>query len=544
MCLLNLYEYIISSLILIIQHTNPNSQTCLIISIMNQQVKCRKKLSFFTYLFPNWRIRSQILIIQLLFSSIVVLFIALSNHFSFQIVRQILITNHENILVNKYLARSTNNNLLHYKQLTRISLLQSDQQLWQVKNIYEFSLEENILVEFQPQQCLQKHPNDTILQNSTFCYGIFGSDETTVEQEKLKNLSKVLTFLILYLQSDIVQYVTTTNDQYFSYWPGNYFNKSYVPHSRLWYIGGIQPTDDKSIQYTQPYLSQVGRVIVSKMTKLREDGVVSIHTKLPKFSQIQDKETPQILDQTGLFYYSLEYEKLYQNILYFNQSQQTGFYQEDFDQIMNLKLGNKYNNSCNIMIQNSVCRKNRDGVEYNFFIKDIQGTNLSILVKIQSQKFKNTLSELFQQFDEFRNQIIQNLYILILSIVVLLCIFLFTSTNYLQKPLDRLLKFSFEYIRDSQLTDYNLEKESIKLQQKYQSQTFIELDRAFFRITSLHLSKGRKNLEKIIIEKFQYPRNIKLDHLLIGEPLPIRFQLISFFKELMKFMKTYTLDII
>ena len=51
---------------------------------------------------------------------------------------------------------------------------------------------------------------------------------------------------------------------------------------------------------------------------------------------------------------------------------------------MNFKNGDKYNNSCDVLLKNSVCIKDSYGKDYNFFIQDLFNTNLSILVKTES----------------------------------------------------------------------------------------------------------------------------------------------------------------
>ncbi|KAM3133011.1 hypothetical protein pb186bvf_014867 [Paramecium bursaria] len=462
----------------------------------------------FLQIFCNWRIKNQILMVQLFVSSIVSIFIALSYYYSFYIVRQIFITNHENILLKKYLIRSTNNNLLHYKQMTKISLIQTDILLYQSLNFYEFAFRDNLYINYNPLQCLQKPPNDTIIMQSTFCYGIFGNKEHIGMNEKLNNLSKVLTLFIPLLQTDNIYYGSSSKEQYFSYWPGSYFNDSFIPHKRIWYIIAQNPIDNHLIQYTPPYLSVMGRIYVSKMVKLRNDGVVSINTKLPNYqlSMNSDSETPQILDQNGLLYYTQEYENLYQNILYFNQSNKTGFTQEDLNQILNLRNNKKFNNSCDIILENSICRKNIYGQEYNFFLQDIEYPNLTILVKIESYKFKTILNDLFRQFDQFRDEVLQNLYILIASIISLCLLFFIGSTYYLQKPLDRLLDFSVKIMVNQKFQSFNLEKASILLQSQSQSHTITKLQQAFINLISLQKLKYHSNNEKIQIEKIQYPK--------------------------------------
>ena len=80
--------------------------------------------------------------------------------------------------------------------MTRISLVQTDILLYQALNFYEFSFRDNLYINYDPLQCLQKPPNDTIILKSTFCYGIFGNREHIGMNVNLNNLSKVLTLFI------------------------------------------------------------------------------------------------------------------------------------------------------------------------------------------------------------------------------------------------------------------------------------------------------------------------------------------------------------
>ena len=51
-----------------------------------------------------------------------------------------------------------------------------------------------------------------------------------------------------------------------------------------------------------------------------------------------------------MYYFANEYEKGYEDILYFQNTSITGFDSSDLKEILNLKNGKPYNNSCSIYI--------------------------------------------------------------------------------------------------------------------------------------------------------------------------------------------------
>ncbi|KAM3133007.1 hypothetical protein pb186bvf_014863 [Paramecium bursaria] len=429
----------------------------------------------------------------------------------FDKLRAILVENHQRILLDRCIAPSTAINLMNYKQLMTNSIYRSDQLLMSLKHLYDFSLKDDLIIYNDANQCLQQHPNDTVLLNSTFCYGLFG---TSQENLKMIKLAKLLSNTYLLLDMDNLYYASVTPEEFFSYWPGLYFTNSFIPQQRPWYIQHFHSNNTNLIKYSKPYISYDHVVLVAKTIDLQKDAVGAVDTNLNSFSFIQSlNETLQVIDDQGLLYYTPQYTLGYVELLYFQNTSITGFTNNDLIQIQKWISNQSYKNSCQVQIKGSICLQNQQNQDFNFFYQQIRNPNQTLLVRLESYTFSEIIDDLFKIFDEYSQSVISSLIVSFLAALIFCCFILSATMHVLQKPIDRLLICTQMFVNNQQIQE--LLKISIILCQKYKSDTIKNLQEGFMRIMSLQQNNMQSHSEKQRIEQLQYPfieTYLKLPH--------------------------------
>ncbi|KAM3133006.1 hypothetical protein pb186bvf_014862 [Paramecium bursaria] len=429
--------------------------------------------------------------------------------FLYYVDKEILMSNHESILLNKHIARQTSQSLWHYKNLIKTQIFHTDFLLLQLRNLYEFSLRDDLDLQGENVQCLQQHPNDSIVRNATLCYGIFGIYS---ENKEMQRLNKFFTTQLLNIQMDNIYFSSTSEEQYFTYWPGQYFNNKFIPHNRPWYIQNRQSNDSHVIKYSSPYLSVLGGIQVAKSINLGDRAIGVVDTDISIFQMNNNYQfiELQVIDNNGMYYFANEYEQGYENILYFQNTSITGFDESDLKEIINLKNGKPYNNSCPIYIKQSVCRRCIKKMDHNFFLTNISYPNLTIILRVDSQEFKNILQNLFKIFDSFAIVVIKSI-LTISGFMLLIIVLVLIATRYIiQKPIDQILQISIQYIRGSQ----SLPSNKYLLYQQSESQTMRNLQEAYFNLVNSQYTQSKISLEKEKIEKIEYPKHSMWLHII------------------------------
>ncbi|KAM3133005.1 hypothetical protein pb186bvf_014861 [Paramecium bursaria] len=456
-------------------------------------------------IFKGLRIKYQILLVQIFWCvmSLSLFTIVLSIHSD--IVKNILIANHNYIQYNRQLVRRARITAHQYQDLMKRQVFQTNKLLVQLNNLYNLSLKDDLILQIDALKCLQEHPNDTIVRNSLFCYGIYGQQ---FENIKMQKLSKFLSSSLLLMDMNNLYFASQESDQYFSLWPGVHIDQKYVPHKRYWYIQTVKQNDNW-ITYSAPYLSYNGGVFVTKSILLGKDAVGGIDTDLSQFQfSFQNQlDQPEIMDSTGLLYFSRLYGKDQKELIYFQNSSVTGFTQQDFQQILNLQQNKSVNNTCNFILEGSVCLKDQFGKDYNIWQQQVKYPNYTIIIKIQSQYFEEILNQLFQIFDDLQYTLQTNLMNLFFSVFAV-CLVIFCFTIYLiQKPIDKLLECTLDYIKaQKNQKQLQLARRIIIQRNQMDSDSIINLQCAFINLTSSLQCRSKNIEEKNRIELIQYPK--------------------------------------
>ncbi|CAD8141342.1 unnamed protein product [Paramecium octaurelia] len=485
------------------------------------------KQQHFWYINKNWRIKNQILIIQIVSSIFVFILLASSIIISQLIVQKSIEESSEKIFV-KQTLQQLNSVWLHKNNLQY--LIRSASQQIQIVQSFNKFIEKTSIITMMPLQCLNKpNTNDSYCYNSSNCFGLFGDWFNQTHLDQLSYVFAVTSLLTQFrtaLDNTQALYFSHANQaQFYTINQGFYFNSGFKPHQRPWYLYHLNYTlnvinKSNLIVYGKPYEIFPGGIripITSNLLNIDEgfEGVIAKDIDFNQTSafKLLDQETTLIvINCYGQVIYSRLYDQLNQSLYSISDETYTGFNETDFQQIMNYHNHKNFSNSCNLILEqdNVLCR-------YNSKLDDfciIQTAQIAhtpyILVLFQDSKnIKILQEEQYSLINHEQKEITQQsiiMYLLLTLFIILIAQFM---SSIMLKQLNLLICYTKYNIYDNRV--FNLCKIT-NLKQKYLIQSQ-EITNLYYSVVELihHRRPSKKNkLCSSEEDKQQYPQSRKL----------------------------------
>ncbi|CAK56482.1 unnamed protein product (macronuclear) [Paramecium tetraurelia] len=490
--------------------------------ILNELIK--KK---YWYINKNWRVRHQILTIQI--ASLILVFALLT---AIIIVGQILVQKSIKESADVIFIRQTKaelNSVWMYKNniLTLLNSASNQIQLINKLNQYFQSTSFNTV---DPVQCLNKeNTNDTYCYSSSFCFGIFNTTCTQDDIEELQIVYKITSILTQFRNSiDNTQalYFSHANyAQFYTLSQGFYFKPGFKPHSRPWYtFHRNQTTNNTNLSqliYGNPYQifltgGGIRIAMTSNLISLNQEieGVIAKDidfNQTKAFKYQDDSTTVTIINLKGQVIYSRLYDNPNQTIFSITDQNYSGFNQTDFEQIVNYHNQLNYSSSCsNIQeYKNVLCRYNSKLNDSSIIqTATINGTPY-ILLLVKNTNYLKLLQylQLSLIVDQY-NSIIQQHLIIFLSITLLIIFLTYMVSFLLLNQLNIIIMQTNAHLFNKQVKSFN----NGVFRNKYYFQS-TEVSNLLLSVIGLmhNINSNKKNEECLHEEQKQFPQIIKMN---------------------------------
>ncbi|CAD8058194.1 unnamed protein product [Paramecium sonneborni] len=479
----------------------------------------------FRYINKNWRIKNQILMIQVVCSLFVFIILATSIIVAQLIVQRCIEESSEKIFIKQTLQQLNSAWLL--KSNLEYLIKSASQQIQIVKLLNIFTQKTEISI-VKPSQCLNKpNTNDSYCYQSSYCFGLFGDQYEISHIEQLSYVfaitSTLTSFRIAMDNTQALYYSHANQAQFYTISQGFYFKPGFYPHQRPWYIYHLNSIhngfDNDLIVYGQPYKiyypEGIRIAITSNLINVNStfEGVVA---KDIDFNQtlnykLVDQETTLIvINNQGQVIFSKLYDQQNQSIHQIFDETYTGFNYTDFEQIMNYHYHKNYSNTCNMIVEqdNVLCRYNSKLLDY-CIIQTKQITNTPyILLLFKNTKNINMIQQ--QQFNFITNeqkQITQQNIIMYLLLTLAVLLFAYLMSNIMLKQLNLLISYTKNSIYDNWVVNLSLKA---FMKQKYLLQSK-DITNLYFSVIGLlhNLRPSKKNKQCQLEEDKLFPRSIK-----------------------------------
>ncbi|CAD8138515.1 unnamed protein product [Paramecium octaurelia] len=492
--------------------------------ILNELIK--KK---YWYINKNWRIRHQILTIQI--ASLILVFALLT---AIIIGGQILVQKSIQESADVIFIRQTQaelNSVWMYKHNIQTLLNSGSNQISLINKFNQY-FQSNSFNIVDPVQCLNKeNTNDTYCYSSSFCFGIFNATCTQRDIEELQIVYKITSILTQFRNSidntQALYFSHANNAQFYTLSQGFYFKPGFKPHSRPWYTFHRNQTTNTTnlsqLIYGNPYqifLSGGGIRIAmtSNLISLNEE-IEGVIAKDIDFNQTQafkyqdDSTTVTIINLKGQVIYSKLYDNPNQTIFSIADQNYSGFNQTDFEQIVNYHNKLNYSSSCsNIQEYNNVlCRYNTKLNDSSIIqTATINGTPY-ILLLVKNTNYLKLLQniQLSLIVDEYNN-IIQQQLIIFLSITLLIIFLTYMVSFLLLNQLNILIMQTNAHLFNKQVQSF---KNGV-FRNKYYFQS-TEVSNLLLSVIGLmhNINSNKKNEECLNEEQKQFPQTVKMNEM-------------------------------
>ncbi|CAK82002.1 unnamed protein product (macronuclear) [Paramecium tetraurelia] len=457
------------------------------------------KQQHFWYINKNWRIKNQILIIQIVSSIFVFILLASSIIISQLIIQKSIEESSEKIFV-KQTLQQLNSVWLHKNNLQQL-IRSASQQIQIVQSFNQF-IEKTSILTMMPLQCLnQPNTNDSYCYSSSYCFGLFGDwfNQTHLDQlSQVFAVTSLLTQFRIAVDNTQALYFSHANQaQFYTINQGFYFNQGFKPHLRPWYLYHLNYTlsvlnNSNLIVYGKPYEIFTGGIRIPMTSNLLniDQGFEGVIAKDIDFNQtsafkLLDQETTLIIINCyGQVIYSRLYDQLNQSLYSIFDEIYTGFNETDFQQIMNYHNHKNFSNSCNLILEqdNVLCRYNSKLDDF-CIIQTAQIANTPyILVLFQDSKnIKMTQEEQYSLINNEQSKITQQNIIMYLLLTLFVLLIAQLMSSIMLKQLNLLICYTKYNIYDNWI--FNLSK-MINLKQKYLIQSQ-EITNLYFSVVEL-----------------------------------------------------------
>ncbi|CAD8055848.1 unnamed protein product [Paramecium sonneborni] len=483
----------------------------------------------FWYINKNWRIRHQILTIQI--ASLILVFALLTTIIiGGQILVQKMIEESADQIFIKQTKQELNSVWMYKNNI--LTLLNSANQQISIINRFNQYFQQTSFTIIDPVQCLNKErTNDTYCYSSSYCFGIFNETCTQEDIKELKFVYQITSILTQFrnsIDNSQALYFSHANyAQFYTLSQGFYFKPGFKPHSRPWYTFHRNQTinckDFRKIIYGNPYkIFLSGGGIRIAMTS----NLLSLHNKIEgviakdiDFNQTQafkyqdQQTTVNIINLQGQVIYSKLYDNPNQTIFSISEQNYSGFNQTDFEQILNFHHRANYSNSCDNLSQqqNILCR-------YNSKLNDssiIQTANINetpyilLLVKNTNYLKRVQFLQLSLINDKYNDLIYKNLILYIC--ITLLVIFLTYLTSFvLLNQLNILILQTKAHIFDKRVSTF----QQGVLNKRYYFQSSVVTNLLLSVIGLMHnINSDKKNEACLSEEEKQFPKIIRMNYI-------------------------------
>ncbi|CAD8060112.1 unnamed protein product [Paramecium sonneborni] len=475
----------------------------------------------FWYINKNWKIKNQILMIQIVSSIFVFILLASSIIIGQLIVQKTIEESSKKIFVKQTLQQL--NSVYLHKTNIQYLIKSASQQIQIVKLLNIFTQQTGIST-VQPYQCLNKpNTNDSYCYNSSYCFGLFGDYYNQTHIEKLCYvfaITSLLTQFRIAIDNTQALYFSHANQaQFYTLSQGFYFKPGFYPHLRPWYIYHLNSTNNVSdndlIVYGQPYriyfTDGIRIAITSNLLNFNYEieGVIAKDIDFKQtlnYKFIDYEITLIVINYQGQVIFSKLYDYQNQSIHSIFDEIYTGFNETDFEQIMNYHSRKKYSNSCNMIIEqeNVLCRYNSKFVDFCI----IQTSQIDILLLFKNTKNIKMIQQ--QQFNFITNeqkQITQQNIIMYLLLTLAVLLIAYFISIIMLKQLRLLISYTKYSISDNWIINLFL-KGFMKQKYLIQSQ---EITSLYLSIVGLihNLRPQKKNKQCILQEDKLFPRTRK-----------------------------------
>ncbi|CAD8057218.1 unnamed protein product [Paramecium sonneborni] len=484
----------------------------------------------FWYINKNWRIRHQILTIQI--ASLILVFGLLT---TIIIVGQILVQRNIQESADQIFIKQTKqelNRVWMYKN-NILALLNSADQHISIINKFNQYFQQNSFTIVDPVQCLNKENiNDSYSYSSSYCFGIFNETCTQEDIKELKFVYQITSILTQFRNSiDNTQALYFSHSNYAQFYTinkGFYFKPGFKPHSRPWYTfhrnQTINSNDSRQIIYGNPYkvfLSEDGiRIAMTQNLLSLNDKIEGVIAKDISFNQTQtfkyqDEQTSiTIINLQGQVIYSKLYDNPNQTLFSLQEQNYSGFNQTDFEQIINYHHKLNYSNSCVDFNQYTdiLCR-------YNSKLNDqsiIQTAKINktpyILLLIKNTNYLKMLQyfQLSLINDEYNNLTYYNL-IIFICITLLIIFIAYLISFVLLNQLNVLILQTKAHIFEKRVSTFK--KGVFKKEYYFQSTQVTNLLSSVIGL--MHNRKfNKKNEECLLEERKKFPKIIKMNQII------------------------------
>ncbi|CAK87337.1 unnamed protein product (macronuclear) [Paramecium tetraurelia] len=425
-------------------------------------------------MFKTWRIRTQILVTQLITMIVSVTILGLCLFLNFEGIFQALSNDAEKKFIMNFIYRQTNSQLNAYTRNLENRIRQGIYAINDINLLNQQIYNTSMTFAQNSDRCLQEsYLNGSFVLKCQYCYGVFDCSNQvhTPEQysQEFLQLSNLLTSLIpMQIQLDMY-FTSISKDCYFSTYPGQPFG-DYVPSSRSWFQNHMANNLILIILEVSTYL-------------VRLTWIVVVDLNFSDIHQFMEEDQQMLaMDSKGRILIKVYY--LYNQSIF-------GFDQSDVNLILNHSSGQN-EQACEIQIPQTICIENKNtGVLWYFRVKRMTG-DYYVLSMFNQSAYSNYFSTLRTTLSKIYAEIVTEFVLGLLSIILsCFCIYIGCFVI-LQKPIDKLINSFNKYLLYVDHHD-QLDK----------------LSQAFIRIMTRSMSnkENRKRTVDQYMSQSQYPIN-------------------------------------
>ncbi|CAK78040.1 unnamed protein product (macronuclear) [Paramecium tetraurelia] len=364
-----------------------------------------------------------------------------------------------------------------------------------------------------------------------FCYFACGSnDKVSLPQEnqliKIFNQTTQLinqfTIALDATENSLIAMVDFSDTIYFAAYPHIYLNLQYNPLKRPWYISHMNglKTHPENNYFFSPiftnYVKNIYQMSITYSISGTSNSNIGIIMQNIELNDTNIKETPYniiVSNENGeVVLQGIESIKkmiyIKDDVLFINDTNQTGFNDTDWQQIKKVASGEEIENRCNTYNANAFCL-------YNKFFQQFVLVNatrikegsfyLIIYSNITSQTILNQQLATINQ--NLQSQLQQSQYVIFFSGISLLFLSILII-HQMFLPLTDLMRTLFFYIKS---TGNNINKEIFQLlntqKKTRKNNIFSDLMQQFLRFEAkLNGSQQNKNKECLYFEQIEYQK--------------------------------------
>ncbi|CAD8084193.1 unnamed protein product [Paramecium primaurelia] len=463
--------------------------------------------------FKTWRIRTQILVTQLITMIVSVTILGLCLFLNFEGIFQALQNDAEKKFIMNFIYRQTNSQLNAYTRNLENRIRQGIYAINDINLLNQQIYNTSMTFVQNSDRCLQEsYLNESFVLKCQYCYGIFDCSNQIHNPEQYSQeflqLSNLLTSLIpMQIQQDMY-FTSISKDCYFSTYPGQPFG-DYVPSSRRWFQNHMANINKSEYIISEPYTNYFGGVYISGTTNLYNGanneriGIIVVDLNFSDIHQfMEDDQQMLAMDSNGRILISKLYTVNTSEVYYLYNQTIFGFDQQDVNLILNHDIQQQKEQICEIQIPQTICIENKNtGVLWYFRVKKVTG-DYYVLSMFNSSAYSNYYQTLRITLSKIYTEIVTDFIFGLLSIILsCFCIYLGCFVI-LQKPIDKLINSFNKYLLYGKQLSYLM----LKIDHHDQLD---KLSQAFIRVMTRSMSN--KDNRKRIVDKYmsesKYPIN-------------------------------------